>query len=140
MEIHQGHSPLSFTFLGPRTLPERSACSPLPGRRLLLYSSLNTQMVASSPEEKCVEDGDRRFPVGGKQMASKHVKRGGLPPAIKKRLIETKGFILYPLRRWLQEHSLKQVWRSLREGLVFGCPTHGSHQCIVGAYQCLLYV
>lgn len=28
MEIHQGRSPLSFTFLGPRTLPERSACSP----------------------------------------------------------------------------------------------------------------
>lgn len=109
MESHQGHPPLSFTFLGPRTLPERSACFPLPGRRLLLYSSLNMQTVASSPEEKCVEDGDRRFPVGGKQMASKQVKRGGLSPAIRKRLIETKSFILYPLRRWLRERSLKQV-------------------------------
>lgn len=42
-------------------------------------------------------------------MASKQVKRGGLSPAIRKRLIETKSFILYPLRRWLRERSLKQV-------------------------------
>lgn len=46
-------------------------------------------------------------------MASKQVKRGGILPAIKKRLIETKSIILRPPRRWLWEHPLKQVWHSL---------------------------
>lgn len=56
-------------------------------------------------------------------MASKQVKRGGISPAIKKRLIETKSIILYPPRRWLWEHPLKQGWHSLREPLFLGCPT-----------------
>lgn len=82
--------------------PPREKAAPL---LLSDYANGNFQS-----RKKCVENGDRRFPVGGKQMAGKQGKRGrGISPAIKKRLIETKSIILHPARRRLWEHPRKQA-------------------------------
>lgn len=70
----------------------REALTDCPRRRLLLLICEELPQINKKNE---LEDVDRQFPVGEKQMASKQVKRCRTLLVIKKRLLEIRDILLH---------------------------------------------